>query len=471
MKFSPKEESFVKDYHFEKDENHLDQTIRLDEINEKIKELKKNDIEDELGDANAFLDAFESEKFEPQEPETPTPPEAPKAPEALEDGLNKRTIGLLALVAVAACILGFSLVRCGFHPAPDADPQADLLLVEGIVDADEAVVYDIFRDARKTILFTDETQLLSAADAANGNAEVGDLFLAELAQDGKTVLSADYASNVIQKKEISGLAVDTKEKLLTGEEASFPYGEQAIFLYHGEKIQPAEIMEMDRLLLKGYGDTVWAVEVLEYHGYLAVENGENIKNGTLQIDEEEPIELAGIKRIPISTGSHSITVAGDNIETRKDTVSIREGEELKYDLSKAQEKMGVLLIEANVSEYRLYVNGAQMESPAVLPVGEYDLVILKNGYMEWNDHVELTGDTLTVKAELEKEFQYGTLTITADQDGAAVFINGEASGIAPMQVNLPYGSYAVRVEKDGYAPFEQTVQMNTATALLHAELE
>ena len=57
------------------------------------------------------------------------------------------------------------------------------------------------------------------------------------------------------------------------------------------------------------------------------------------------------------------------------------GETTVYDLSKAQQKMGVLAVNANVSDYKLYINGALVDSsqPSVLPFGEYDVVILKNG--------------------------------------------------------------------------------------------
>mgnify|MGYP002226520780 CR=1 FL=1 len=38
----------------------------------------------------------------------------------------------------------------------------------------------------------------------------------------------------------------------------------------------------------------------------------------------------------------------------------------------------------------------------MLPMGEYDLVILKNGYTEWSQHVTLDKDTLNVTAELQR---------------------------------------------------------------------
>ena len=61
-------------------------------------------------------------------------------------GLSKRTATLLAVVGVIACIFGFSLVRCGFHPskAPvEVSGQAFPMLVEEVLDKEEIIVYDI----------------------------------------------------------------------------------------------------------------------------------------------------------------------------------------------------------------------------------------------------------------------------------------------------------------------------------------
>lgn len=59
----------------------------------------------------------------------------------------------------------------------------------------------------------------------------------------------------------------------------------------------------------------------------------------------------------------------------------------------------------------------------------------------------------------------------ADCDGATVYINNEETGIAPMQINLPYGIYNVRVEKDGYDTYEQAIAINGPAAHVSAVLE
>lgn len=491
----------MKDYHFQKDNQDFDRTVRLDDINEKVKQLKQNDADDELGDANAFLDAFESEKFDmpieeqaeaegfgdtrKTEPvKAPVPPLEEAEEEEWEEyeekegyfGLNKKTATLLAVLGVVACILGFSLVRCGFHPAKtpvEASGEGFPMLVEEVLDREEIMVYDIAAEEKKTLKLTEETRMTDAEGrlVAYGGVQAGDLFVAELDEDGETVLSVDYSAPAIETEETTGLEADTKKQTLSNKEKTYAYGEKALFLYDEEEIHPGDLEPCDVLLLKLYEDVVWSVEVQEYHGYILVENTKNIKDGTLQLDEEEAIPLEEGAKLPVKEGSHTITVTGSNIETRKDSILVEAGQELEYDLSRAQEKMGVIIVDANVSDYKLYINGAAAESPAVLPLGEYDLVILKNGYTEWNQHVSLQQDSVTVHAELQRDIQYGTLTVTADVDGAWVYINGEEYGVAPMQVNLPYGSYHVTVSKNGYADFRQTIQIQGSASTLHAAME
>ena len=496
----------MKDYHFQEDGQDFGLTVRLDYINEKVKQLQKETAEDELGDASAFLDAFESEKFdippremtEAEEMENTIQPTAeektiqpartvqPQAEPEEEEwegydeeerfGMSKKTLGLVAVLAVIACIIGFSFVRCGFSggkapvkPAEDAVP----VLVESVLDAEEAVVYDILAGERMTIVLTEKTKVTDeqGREIAYGSLEMGDLLMVKLDKDGKTALSADYGNEAIQTMEITGLKADTAKKRLTGEHDSYEYGEKALFLYEEEKISPKELEPCDLLEAKMVDDIIWSVEVVEYHGYIEVENAKNIKDGMIRLDEADAVPLEEGMKVAVRAGQHEVTVTGSNIETRKDTLFVEAGEDFIYDLSKAQEKVGVIIIDANVTDYKLYINGASAESPAVLPMGEYDIVILKNGYDEWSQHVKLDKDALTVRAELTRDMQYGTLTVTADVDGAWVYINGEEYGVVPMQVNLPYGSYNVQVVKDGYDTFRQNVMIQSPAASLHATLE
>ncbi len=464
----------MKDYHFQENEQDFGRTVRLDDINEKVKKMEDG-VDDELGDARAFLNAFESEKFDISE--EPVSEGAERRRWAWEGkfGLDKKNAGILVLVAVLACMLGFVAVRWGFWTEKSLLPTTENtvpMLVESVLE-DRLKVYDIAAEKRRTIQLTEKTVLLdeNGQEMSPDRIQMGDVAMVSLSQDEETMLSMDYGSDQICVQEATGLRAEVNAGKFVGENISYPYGKQAFFFYQEEELSPKNIESCDLLALTLVGDTVWSVEVLEYHGYIEVENAKNIKDGMLRLDEEEEVPLEEGMKLAVRAGQHQLTVTGSNIEQRTDAVFVEAGEEFLYDLSKAQEKMGVIIIDANVTDYKLYINGTVAESPAVLPVGEYDVVILKNGYMEWNQRVTLDSDSVTLHAELLKDIQYGTLTVTADVEGAWVYIDGEKYGVAPMEVNLPYGTYHVQVEKEGYETFQESVFIHAPAASLYAAME
>ena len=471
----------MKDYHFESDNHDFDKTIKLDTINKEIKSLEEEGIfDDELGDKNAFLNAFESERFD----ESMRPNKPVKLPKndvcARELGIwNKKTIGVIALVAVVVGIICFALVRNMFpagersHQGVDEEVQARAMIVKNILDGGEYVVYDIEGNTSKSISLAEGALIIDADGkvVASSAVGIGELLMIELDSSGRQALSMSFGEG-IHRKTVSGLEVDTSGRLLVGEDESYSYDTHAVFVYNGESIKPGDLEPCNVLLLKGISDTVWVVEVLEYHGYIVIENKDNIKNGMFKLDGNEEIPLAEIDRIAVTEGTHTITVTGENIEDRTDQVFVEAGEEFIYDLSKAQEKVGVLIIDADVEDYKLYINGTLVDSttPTVLPLGEYDIVILKSGYAQWDQHVVLDRETVTVRAELEKDVQYGTLVITSNEAGALVWINERAVGVTPLEVNLPYGMYQVTVEKEDFETYASAVTINTDHRVLQVSL-
>ena len=470
----------MKDYHFEKDEHEFDETIRLDDINKELKKLEEEKPADDLGDKDAFLDAFESERFE-DAPRRGNPPlkssQEPPKEQVDQPFMNKKTAAIIAVVAVLVAFASFALVRGLFFSGGKNQPiggQQSPVLIQGALAGGELLVYDIKENVDKSIALTEKTVVTDEQGQVTSKNEFkkGDLLLVALEKDGKSVVSVNLGSEIKTTRE-TGLKADTSSSQLLGQGKKYLYGTQAMFLYNQEEIQPKELEDCDVLMLKSYDNIVWSVEVEEFHGYISIENKDNIVNGMFQLDEEEPILLAEVDRIPAKEGTHTITVSGDNIEKRSDSIFVETGEVYLYDLSKAQEKVGVLIINANVTGYKLYINGTLVDSavPAVLPLGEYDVVILKNGYTEWSQHVVLDQDTVSVEASLQKELQFGSVSISADVEGAQLYLDGKNMGTAPMELNLPYGSYRLEVEKSGYLPFSTTIVINSSATYISAEME
>lgn len=472
----------MKDYHFERDNHEFDETIRLDDINKEMKKLKKDPEEDDLGDKDAFLDAFESEKFDQSPIESaPHIPSGSGGDSSFENGdepfFNKRTVTIITAVAMVVAIACFAIVRGVFFSGNIHQGLAleqEPVLIQGTLAGGELIVYDIKENLKKSIIITEETVITDAQGEVTPELvfHMGDLIMVGLGKDGKHVLSVNLGGG-IKTFEETGLTADTTAKQLLGEGKKFKYGEQAMFLYNQDEIHATELEACDVLILKSYDDIVWSVNVAEYHGYISVENKENIINGVFQLDEGEGVPLSQLERIAVKEGTHTITISGDNIEKRTDSIFVETGEVYEYDLSKAQEKVGVLIINSNVTDYKLYINGTLVDStvPSVLPLGEYDIVILKNGYIEWSQHIVLNSDTLSVDANLQKDIQFGTVFIGADIDGAKLYIDGKDMGTVPTELNLPYGSYSLEVEKSGYQPFSTTFTVSNSSTHINVELD
>lgn len=532
----------MKDYHFEDDDQttELEETIRLDAIHETIKTLEQkednnlDDLED-LGDKDAFLNAFESEQLTSQEsapeyeqmaeeiaeelaevaaqdsqtqeiqpiqqtqqtqsahtipksnpyqetlkqPEPLEKPEQSAQPEPPEQApfWNKKTIGLVTIGCILVVMVCFGLARMFFTPkeTPLTPDTPRPVLITSILAEDELLVYDLESGKQKTLQLTEDTTVYNEKNVVivSNIIEEGDLVLATLDSTGNVTISLSYSG--ITQIEATNLQADTTASALRSTDGTqtYHYKKNSKFLYQGEDLKVSEIAPCDILTLYLVEDTLWLAQVSSYHGYFALTNTGNIQNGKIQIDTQEAIALSDVSRMPLAEGTHTITITGDNIETRQDTIFIESGEEVTYDLSRTQEKMGVLVIQANVTDYKLYINGTLTDStqPAVLPFGTYDVVILKNGYTDWNQTVTINQSTVTIQAQLEESIQYGTLAITCNEPDAHVTINGVEQGIAPLQIKLPTGLQVVEIYKEGFATYHQEVELTQDTVHIDAILQ
>ena len=553
----------MRDYHFEDDDQttELEETIRLDAIHETVKALEKkteDDLED-LGDKDAFLNAFESERLTPQESVSEyddisqkvteditnienledledtedtedtertldlsqtqeiqpiqqtqqTQPiqqtqsmhsmsaekqnvqnaQEPKTTQNKEDVAdleeteesasfwNKKTIGLATIGCILVVMVCFGLARMFFAPKeiPLTPGTPRPVLITSILAQDELLVYDLQSDKQTTLQLSEDTKIYNEKNVVivSDILEEGDLVLATLDSTGNVTISLSY--NGITQMEATDLQMDTTASVLRSEDGTqtYHYQKNSKFLYQGEALKPSELAPCDVLTLYLVEDILWLTEVNSYHGYFIVTNTGNIQNGKIQIDTQDAIALSEVSRMPLAEGTHTVTITGDNIETRQDTLFIESGEEVTYDLSRAQEKMGVLVIQANVTDYKLYINGTLTDStqPAVLPFGTYDVVILKNGYTDWNQTVTINQSTVTVQAELEESIQYGTLAITCNEPDAHITINGVEQGIAPLQIKLPTGLQVVEIYKEGFATYRQEVELTQDTVHIDAILQ
>ncbi len=122
-----------------------------------------------------------------------------------------------------------------------------------------------------------------------------------------------------------------------------------------------------------------------------------------------------------------------------------------------------IMVKTVPSGAKVRYEGSELgETPLVIkdvPCGPHKATIEKTGYtaktLEWN--VE-NARPMLLKVELASNV--GTLKIDSTPSGANLSIDGEPRGHTPFNERIEQGQHKVRVEKEGYAVYEQLVTVN-----------
>ena len=130
------------------------------------------------------------------------------------------------------------------------------------------------------------------------------------------------------------------------------------------------------------------------------------------------------------------------------------------------------MVRSNVYDFKLYINGAEANGskPIVLPLGKYDITILKSGYKNWSQTIELTEPSITVDAFMEEDIQEGIISFHSVPEGATIVWNDKEVGVTPFDQKVRYGVYTVDVILEGYKPQLETVVVDKSAVNVTSHL-
>jgi len=128
-----------------------------------------------------------------------------------------------------------------------------------------------------------------------------------------------------------------------------------------------------------------------------------------------------------------------------------------------------LTVNCNVSGAQVYVNGrlagyTQPNFSQLLAAGSYEIMIKAKGYPDFRTTVRISRDPVVVNAQLAapqpvpppQVFSHN-LTVSANVNGADVYVNGNFAGKTPFTGQVPQGSYSIVVKAPGYSDYSQDV--------------
>jgi len=198
------------------------------------------------------------------------------------------------------------------------------------------------------------------------------------------------------------------------------------------------------------------------------------------------VGITPLNKFSTKPGTHTIKLAKEGYLESDATIDIKEKESktLSYTLKEktsttTAEKDIPVSISSNPAGAKVYIDGKEIGTTPIanysMKAGTYTLKLIKDGYKEFSQNLTLnSSDTSkTVNIPLEKSSttststsssttttpKTGTLSVNSNPTGAKVYINNIYSGITPLTLTLNTGTYTVKITKNGYLDYSETVNI------------
>ena len=121
----------------------------------------------------------------------------------------------------------------------------------------------------------------------------------------------------------------------------------------------------------------------------------------------------------------------------------------------------VLTVNSNIRNSQVFLNAVLQNGRTplrlTLPEGTYTITVRAPGYRDFTQDVGLTANA-TLNATLQPITH--ALAVNSNVKDAAVYIDNDLKGSAPIRVDMPPGRYTVRVIAPGHKDFSDIIDLN-----------
>jgi hypothetical protein len=247
-----------------------------------------------------------------------------------------------------------------------------------------------------------------------------------------------------------------------------------------------------RFALEGYQELIESVEVGATAQALVFNLVRQIKPGSLEFFSAPEFEGAGVTvdgkpegtlptTIAVPPGRHQVIITKTGFESWTRWVDVGEAEKVKFEvvLKPSEKPKASIWVTSVPPGAEVQVNGAPYaETPVLvenLLAGQPILVALSlDGHKAWKKTLSLNpNERYTIDARMVPlQAPTATLKVASTPVGAAISLNGQALGSAPLEkTGLTPGHYVVEARIDGHDPARHELDITgTETALVNLAL-
>lgn len=345
------------------------------------------------------------------------------------------------------------------------------VIVENVsVDNEIINVYLIDNNESRTLGYNGSTMVHDKYGSAMTMAQLnaGDLaeitYNSELNRVGSVTLSGDAWSyeGVVRYNLSAGGGSAT-----IGDD-SYSLGSNTLVFSNGRPIDVDEIIRQDVLSFNGKGHNIMSITVDKGHGYLELANEEAVLGGWIEIGQTVISQIAPDMLFTVPEGTYTVRLTGTGIEETRE-ITIERNKETVLDLGDIeirQPENGTVIFDITPKTAAVYVDNEKVETvyPVRLPLGLHKVTAEASGYDSLSEYIQVEGEVLTVRMNLEEESTVSGNSITSKEEetveGARITIEAPEDvhvyqdnlykGMIPVTYIKTPGEHTITLRKTGY---------------------
>lgn len=325
-------------------------------------------------------------------------------------------------------------------------------------------VYDV--ESRKQILLNIKgyTELKSAYGEQISLAQLRAGQIVEMKYDPQSfdAYQIQISGKAWEKRNPSGLMISAEQnKIKIGTDEYRFDSDYLSVTKGGVSVALSTISNFDEVVLRGYKDEVWAVEVLAGHGYIVLKNSDAFVGGTIEVGNRNIRTVEKDMRFEVTTGVKRVIITKDNMNPYSNDVFVEEGKEVVIDLAEFKPKTAKVMFNTVQDGVSLFINDqkqALSNGEITLDFGQYKIRAEKEGYVSWESMLTVNQVEMQVKIDMKVEPQYLEVQTPI---GAELYVDGARIGVIPARTAITPGEHILTIRKDGYYSKNQTIQVNS----------
>lgn len=311
--------------------------------------------------------------------------------------------------------------------------------------------------------------------------DMGGIYDVYVDKKGKAV-KIHGNSDAWVRYDVSGITVDENSRKLSIGASNMIYESYTVVLSGEERISIAQLVDQDKLVIRGVGEKVYSVNVTAGHGYLKLTGVDALVGGYVSIGNKQLLGITKDMLVTAPVGTYTVNVRNGSLSASK-TVTIAKDETTSVDFSEVQSdpvKMGAVNFSVTPKGAVMSIDGVEVDysSPVSLSYGTHRVKLVANHYQEYSEIINVNSAYVTKVIDMTSS---GTSTSTAADNtsgykvsvtapkGAVLYVNSEYIGTVPCSFNKSSGKKTITLSQNGYNTVSYTISIaNTAGDLTYA---